>query len=112
MAEITAALVKDLRERTGAHGTPHLTLTFAVDLANDRVVPDIFLDRVFELRAHAATLSRSTTRSLALRLRGFKRNSSGEGTTGFLVTTTNGGEKAFCSKGFSSSSSSNQFLVL
>ena len=48
------------------------THPFAVDLANDRVVPDIFLDRVFELRAHAATLSRSTTRSLALRARGLR----------------------------------------
>ena len=49
-----------------------LPLPRLVDLADDRVVADVLLDRVFEVgRAHA---SLSIARSLALRARGLLRH--------------------------------------
>src|SRR5262245_51320715 len=64
---------------------PQLTLPVPVDLADDRVVADVLLDRVFErLRRHA---SRSAARSLALRARGFLSISASDGITGFFVRT-------------------------
>src|SRR5207244_12267693 len=71
---------------------PLLAQPVLVHLAHDGVVAHVFLDRVFKgfgpspfARVHHRT--RSATRSLALRARGFRSISSGWGTTGFFVNT-------------------------
>ena len=53
-----------------------------VDLADDRVVAHVLLDRVFEIAAHA---SLSIARSLALRARGLRATSSSPASIGRLV---------------------------
>ena len=66
-------------------GSPQLTLTGLIDLADDRVVAHVVLDEVLEvLFAHA---NLSAARSLALRARGFRVTSSGPGRRGRLVST-------------------------
>ena len=53
--------------------SPQLTLTRPVDLAHDRVVAHVHLDRVLEIDVrHGPPHSRSAARSLALRARGFR----------------------------------------
>src|SRR5262245_60113684 len=67
---------------------PHLAVPLAIDLADDRVVADVFLDRVFEgLRRHVRTAccSLPSARSFALRARGFRSTSASVGTTGRFV---------------------------
>src|SRR5262249_60315014 len=54
-----------------------------IDLADDRIVPDVFLDGVFDVDAHAAL---STTRSRALRARGLRWTSASSGPIGFRVS--------------------------
>ena len=64
---------------------PHeLAALRPIDLADDRVVPDVLLDGVFDVDAHAIF---STTRNFALRARGLRRISSSPGTTGRRVTS-------------------------
>src|SRR5438552_12133154 len=63
---------------------PHLVMALAIDLADDRVVPDILLDCVFEFAVHDARPI-SAARSLALLARGFRSISASPGTTGRLV---------------------------
>ena len=63
-------------------------MTLAIDLADDRVVADVFLDRVFEgLGRHvrSACSDRVAARSFALRARGFRSISASVGTCGRLV---------------------------
>ena len=46
-------------EDADAHRAPHLAMALAIDLPDDRVVADVFLDRVFEcFGRHVARLSR------------------------------------------------------
>src|SRR5262245_66513516 len=62
-------------EDTNQRRSPHLAMALAIDLADDRVVADVFLDRVFEgLGRHVRTAcsSRIAARSFALRARGFR----------------------------------------
>ena len=70
-------------QRADPDGAQQLTLARFVDLADDRVVAHVFLDRVFEVgRAHA---SLSIARSLALRARGLLATSSSLASIGRLV---------------------------
>ena len=68
--------------RPGEHAN-ELALLIGVDLADDRVVPDVLFDGEFEIDAHATF---STTRNLALRARGLPATSSSPGCTGRRVT--------------------------
>src|SRR6185503_14586925 len=85
---------EDEHEEAGhADRLPQLAVTLLVHLADDRVVPDVFLDGVFEgfhgcsPRVPALHAIRSAARSLALRARGLAATSSSRGTIGFLVST-------------------------
>ena len=70
-------------QRPDPDSAQQLTLARFVDLADDRVVAHVFLDRVFEVgRAHA---SLSIARSLALRARGLLATSSSLASIGRLV---------------------------
>src|SRR5262249_19188400 len=62
-----------------------LTLPRLIDLANDRIVADVFFHRVPEIGPAHASLS--IARSLALRARGLRATSWSSGTTGFRVST-------------------------
>ena len=64
---------------------PHLGLSLGIDLADDRIVPNVLANRVFEGFSHY--VSRSTARSLALRARGFCCNSSSVAVSGLFVRT-------------------------
>src|SRR4051812_2911568 len=76
---------EDEHEEAGdADRLPQLALPRLVDLADDRVVADVFLDGVLE-RFHQAILS--AARSLALRARGLRSTSSSPAISGFLVST-------------------------
>src|SRR5262249_9594190 len=70
-----------------AHRLPQLALALLIDLADDRVVADVFLDRVFEGFRHDQAATFSAARSFALRARGFRSTSSSVGVIGFLVST-------------------------
>ena len=64
-----------------------LPLPRLVDLADDRVVADVLLDRVFEVQSRRAHASLSIARSFALRARGLRATSASAGTTGRFVST-------------------------
>src|SRR5437867_6799183 len=87
-------------ERRDGHRFRELALPRLVDLADDRIVPNVFLDDVLE-RFHTASdrtpkgsvargqpwPTRSAARSFALRARGLRSTSSARGTSGFFVST-------------------------
>src|SRR5688572_3400780 len=67
---------------------PQLPLPLLVDLPDDRVVANVLLDRVFEIKsAPDGHASLSMARSFALRARGLRSISASPGTIGRLVST-------------------------
>src|SRR5829696_2937753 len=70
-------------EQPNAHGSPELPLARLVDLADDRVVANVLLDRVLEV--HSAHANLSIARSFALRARGLRATSSSAAVSGRLV---------------------------
>src|SRR5688500_3160344 len=75
------------QHRGDAGGAPELSLPLLVNLSDDGIVPDVFLDRVFEIEPTTSThASLSIARSLALRARGLRSSSAGSGTSGRLVS--------------------------
>src|SRR6185312_113128 len=76
----------DERKKSDDHdGLQQLTLPRFIDLPDDRVVANVFLDGVLEIDCAHASLS--IARSLALRARGLRASSRSPATTGFLVRT-------------------------
>ncbi len=65
-------------------GAAEIALLREIDLAHDGVVPDVLLDGVFDVDAHAAF---SATRSRALRARGLRSTSASAGPRGLRVTS-------------------------
>ena len=72
-------------------GAPHVPMALEIDLADDRVVADVLLDRPLERVSRHARLAahqrRSALRSLALRARGLRSISACAGTCGRFVRT-------------------------
>src|SRR6185295_5598497 len=75
---------EDDEQRRQADRLPQLALARVVDFPDDRVVPDVLADCVFERFSHRYA-SRSAERSFALRALGFTAISLSPGTIGFFV---------------------------
>src|SRR5262249_22462890 len=78
----------DDEEETDPDRAPELALPRLVDLADDRVVANVLLDRVLEV--HIAHANLSIARSFALRALGLRATSSSAGVSGRLVTMRSG----------------------
>src|SRR6266508_2457270 len=77
---------REHEKRGDAERFPELALPRFVDLADDRVVANVFLDRVLERLRHGYA-SLSAARSFALRARGLLWISSSRAMSGFFVST-------------------------
>src|SRR5262245_43066421 len=75
----------DDEQRADRHRSPQLLLPRLVDLADDRVVANVLLDRVLEIGGAHASLS--IARSFALLARGLRATSSALASSGRLVST-------------------------
>src|SRR5689334_22457839 len=73
-------------ERADDERADEFALLLPVDLADDRAIPNVLLNRVFDVDAHAATSAFSSTRRRALRARGLCTTSSSSGRTALRVT--------------------------
>src|SRR5688500_9584215 len=71
------------QEEPDAGRAPELPLPRRVDFADDRIVANVLLDRVFEV--HCAHANLSIARSLALRARGLRATSMSPGVSGRRV---------------------------